>query len=46
MTIYKALNIKAFMNALLKNDVFDKFELIHLMSYVSKLLDCLIYYTF
>ena len=27
MTIYKALNIKAFMNALLKSDVFDKFEL-------------------
>ena len=27
MTIYKALNIKAFMNALLKSDVFDNFEL-------------------
>ena len=27
MTIYKAQNIKAFMNALLKSDVFDKFEL-------------------
>jgi len=27
MTIYKVQNIKAFMNSLLKNDVFDKFEL-------------------
>lgn len=27
MTIYKALNIKSFMNALLKSSVFDKFQL-------------------